>query len=422
MTSAASFSRLGPLHGAVRVPGDKSISHRALLLGGLAEGVSRVRGLSDGEDVLATRAALHALGVEFSGEEISGGRAKLHEAERPIDVGNSGTCLRLLSGLLASCPFFSVLIGDASIHRRPMDRVTRPLALMGARIDGRDEGSLAPLALRGGDLRGIDYAPSVPSAQVKGAILFAGLGATGMTTVHEAIATRRHSEELFALAGAQISSGEDDFGYYASVRAGSLSPFELEVPGDPSQAAFLVVAASIVAKSEIVVENVYVGPGRAGFLQVLERMGADIELEQRSATAADIHVRSAALHGTEVAGEEVPGLIDEIPILSIAAACASSPSSFRDAGELRVKESDRIETICAGLAALGVGVEQLPDGFVVSPNGPFRKATVQSEFDHRIAMAFAIAGLVTDEEVAVKGFEAVKTSWPSFSADLSSLR
>src|SRR2546423_6925615 len=299
-----------PLRGRLRVPGDKSISHRALLLAARAGGTSVVTGLSDGDDVRHTAAAVEALGAVIDGDRISGGIGRLHEAEQVIDVGNSGTGIRLLAGFCAAFDWLTILEGDASIAGRPMDRVAEPLRRMGAKVDGRQGGRYPPLAIRGGGLHGIDYRPPVASAQVKSAILLAGLGAPGETVVHELVETRRHTEELLALAGVDVAVD----GLTVRMRPGPLEPFELDVPGDPSQAAVWVVAACIVPGSGLGVEHVYLGPARSGFLDVLRRMGAAIAVDGQ-----DVHVRySADLHGTAVGGAEGPGLIDEIPALAVA--------------------------------------------------------------------------------------------------------
>lgn len=412
----------GPLLGRAHVPGDKSISHRALLLAGLAEGTSHVTGLGDGDDIIRTRLALEMLGVGFDGDEIHGGRTRFHEPERPLDMGNSGTGTRLLAGVLASMPFLSVLIGDASIHRRPMDRVVLPLREMGARIDGREEGRYAPLVVRGGALHGIDYAPPVASAQVKSAILLAGLAATGETVVREKIATRRHTEEMFKMAGADILTNEQTSNYVARVKSSTLTPFDFAVPCDPSQAAFFVVGACIIPGSDLTVENVYVGPGRGGFIDVLRRMGADITLTDRGHHGADIHVRSASLRATEIGGTEVPSLIDEIPILCLAAACAEGTTTIRDAAELRVKESDRIATVTSEMRAIGADIEPTDDGFVIRGTGVRPRGMVHAHGDHRIAMSLAIAGLCGEAPLAIEGFDAVSSSWPSFQRDLEALQ
>jgi 3-phosphoshikimate 1-carboxyvinyltransferase len=409
-TDVARFAARGPLRGTARLPGDKSISHRCLLYAGLAEGTSRLRNVSDGDDVLRTRRALVALG-----------RHRFKEAERVIDMGNSGTGLRLLAGLVAGFDFLTVLQGDHSIHRRPMARIVEPLRAMGAFVDGREQGRLAPLVVRGGHLHGIEHLAEVPSAQVKGAILLAGLSASGTTTVKEKIPTRRHSEELLARFGAPIELAEEDGTYVVRVRAGSLVPQEVEVPADPSQAAFLVVAASLVSGSEILLERVYVGPGRAGFLQVLRRMGASIEVRPLDELTADLIVRHAPLQATVVEGAEVADCIDEIPVLAVAAAFAEGTTTFKDAAELRVKESDRVASVVAGLRAIGSRAEERLDGLVVEGDPGLRPAgLVASEKDHRVAMAFAVAAL-RGGPVAIEGFSSVATSWPGFAAALDEL-
>ncbi len=420
----------GPLTGRVRVPGDKSISHRALIFAALAEGRSEIVGLSRGDDVVRTAAALAALGAEVDARRwdhvvVDGGVSRLREAERPIDVGNSGTGLRLLAGVASRLPFLTVLLGDASIHRRPMGRIVEPLREMGAVIDGRDGGRLAPLVVRGGELQGIDFTPPVPSAQVKSAVLLAGLGASGPTTVRERFATRRHTEEMLELAGAPAEVAEQGGDHVVRVRGDTeLAPFSIDVPGDPSQAAFLVVAALVVPGSEVVVEQVYVGPGRAGFVDVLLRMGADIELVRRDATTADLVVRHSDLHATEVRGAEVPDCIDEIPVLAVAACFARGTTVFADAAELRVKESDRIATTTSELRRIGGDVEATEDGMVVRGGGIEPRGTVHSHGDHRIAMALAVAGLAggPGSELDVDGFAAVETSWPGFLDTIAALR
>lgn len=420
----------GPLTGRVRVPGDKSISHRALIFAALAEGRSEIVGLSRGDDVVRTAAALAALGAEVDARRwdhvvVDGGVSRLREAERPIDVGNSGTGLRLLAGVASRLPFLTVLLGDASIHRRPMGRIVEPLRQMGAVIDGRDGGRLAPLVVRGGELQGIDFTPPVPSAQVKSAVLLAGLGASGPTTVRERFATRRHTEEMLELAGAPAEVAEQGGDHVVRVRGDTeLAPFSIDVPGDPSQAAFLVVAALVVPGSEVVVEQVYVGPGRAGFVDVLLRMGADIELVRRDATTADLVVRHSDLHATEVRGAEVPDCIDEIPVLAVAACFARGTTVFADAAELRVKESDRIATTTSELRRIGGDVEATEDGMVVRGGGIEPRGTVHSHGDHRIAMALAVAGLAggPGSELDVDGFAAVETSWPGFLDTIAALR
>ena len=403
-----------PLRGRIRPPGDKSISHRALLLGARADGTSVVRGLSGGEDVLRTRTAVRLLGAEVDGERITGGTRRLHECEVPIDLGNSGTGMRLLAGYVAAWPWLTILTGDEYLSRRPMDRVADPLRRMGASVDGRDHGGFPPLAVRGGGLVGIDYELPVASAQVKSAVLLAGLAADGETVVRERVPTRAHTEEMLAACGADIETD----GLVTRLRASRLQPFELDVPADPSQASFWVVAATIVPGSDVVVEGVYLGQARTGFLDVLRRMGADVQVDE---STGDIRVRAAELRGTEVAGAEVPGLIDEIAVLAVAAAVADGPSTFRDAGELVVKETNRITTITSELGALGGRVEPTADGMVVVGGGRFRGGVARSRGDHRVGMAMAIAGLAADGTTRVEGWDAVATSYPGFQEDLKQL-
>ncbi len=428
------------LTGRLRVPGDKSVSHRALLLAALASGRSHLSGLSRGADVAHTASAIAAFGAGLESADgglgadgslidsgglignggliVDGGSGRLHEPDRVVDVGNSGTGIRLLAGWAASRPWLTVLAGDESVATRPMGRVADPLRLMGATIDGRDGGRYPPLVVRGGALHGIDYMPPVASAQVKGAVLLAGLGAEGATTVREPVPTRRHSEELLALFGADL----DVVPGAVTLRASTLTAVDMTVPADPSQAAFWAVAASVVAGSDLVLEDVYIGEGRAGFIDVLLRMGADITLVDRDDVAhtADLRVRSAPLVGTEVGGAEIPSLIDEIPALAVAAAFADGVTTFADAAELKVKETDRIATTVAGLEGVGVGAEGTADGLVVRGRAgrPIGGGAVDSHGDHRIAMAFAVGALGADAPVEVAGWEAVATSYPDFEQDV----
>ncbi|MGH9055545.1 MAG: 3-phosphoshikimate 1-carboxyvinyltransferase [Acidimicrobiales bacterium] len=409
------------VRGRIRVPGDKSISHRAVLLAARAEGCSRIRGLSGGDDVRHTLDAVEhfGAGVERRGREIrvDGGTARLHEPGRVVDVGNSGTGIRLLAGWAACVDGLTVLAGDDSIAYRPMARVVEPLRAMGAQVDGRDGGRLAPLVVRGGGLHGIDYVLPVASAQVKGAVLLAGVGADGETTVRESTPLRAHTEELLSLCGADVRWGAGA----VSVRRSLLAPFDIEVPGDPSQAAFWVVAACVTPGSDLTVKSVYVGRGRAGFLDVLRRMGADVEViaEDEASTTADLRARFSPLRGTDVGGDEVPSLIDEIPVLAVAAAYAEGVTTFSGAAELRHKESDRIVTMTTALGALGASTEGRVDGIVVRGRGgrPLEAAAVSSAGDHRVAMAMAVAALPASGPVAISGWEAVATSYPGFEED-----
>ena len=413
-----------PLRGRIRVPGDKSISHRALILAARASGTSRLRSLSNGDDVRRTAAAVRSLGAAIDaagsdGIRVTGGVESLHPSDGPIDVGNSGTTIRLLSGFCAGFPWLTVLTGDESVSRRPMDRVVAPLREMGASVDCHEPGCLAPLTVRGGNLRGIDYFPPVASAQLKGAVLLAGLGAEGETVVHERAQTRVHTEEMLAACGADVEVSAD--GLVTSLRPSELQPFELDVPGDPSQAAFWLVAACITPGSEVVVEKVYVGPGRSGFLDVLRRMGARVGVEPLDETTANVHARFGALKATEVGVLEIPGLIDEIPALAVAAAMAEGVTTFQGAGELRVKETDRIATLASELAAVGARVEALADGLVISGVPQLSGGHVRSHGDHRVAMALAVAGLAAPGLTSIEGWEAVATSYPDFGGDLQSL-
>jgi len=414
------------LRGRLRAPGDKSISHRALLVAARAEGRSRVRGLSRGDDVLHTLEAVASLGAgveERSGElYIEGGANRLHEPQAVVDVGNSGTGVRLLAGFVAPLDGLFVLQGDASVARRPMDRVAVPLRLMGASFDGRQGGRFPPVVVRGGQLKGIDYTPPVASAQVKSAVLFAGLGAEGTTTVYEPVSTRAHTEEMLAAAGAAISVTTQGAGRRVALEPSALHAGEVDVPADPSQAAFWVVAACITPGSELVLEDVYVGPARAGFIDVLRRMGANVELRSFDArrSTADVHASYGPLRGTEVGGAEVPSLIDEIPVLAVAAAVAEGTTTFRDAAELKVKETDRVATTVELLSRLGAHAEPAPDGLSVAGGAgrPFKPATVSSHGDHRIAMAGAVAALAASGPVTVSGWDATSTSYPAFEEDL----
>jgi 3-phosphoshikimate 1-carboxyvinyltransferase len=393
-----------------------------LLLAARAEGPSRITGLSGGDDVMATLEAVRQFGVNVETDDhgavvVQGSAGLLREPVRPVDVGNSGTGIRLLAGWACGVDGLTILTGDASIVRRPMGRVTEPLRAMGAAIDGRRGGQLPPLVIRGGELAGIDYTLPVASAQVKGAILLAGLSASGQTTVREATPTRQHTEELLRLAGANIHCHPGE----VTVRPSTLTPFSLDVPGDPSQAAFWLVAAAITPGSELSIERVYVGPGRAGFVDVLRRMGAEIDYSDVDKTTATATLTSgyARLRATDIGGDEVPSLIDEIPALVVAAAYAEGTTTVSDAAELRVKESDRVTAMVDALTAVGAVAEARPDGLVVqgSAGAPLAGGAVDSVGDHRVAMALAVAGLAASAPIKVDGWESVTTSYPAFEDD-----
>jgi 3-phosphoshikimate 1-carboxyvinyltransferase len=411
-----------PLTGRLRVPGDKSITHRAVLLGALADGTTEIRGYLDAEDCQRTAAACRALGVQVEGwgspvlQMHGKGLRGLREAEGILDAGNSGTTLRLLSGVLAAQPFFSILTGDASLCRRPMGRIIQPLRRMGASLWGRAGDQYPPLAIRGGPpLRGLRHESPVASAQVKSALLLAGLYAEGPTTVMEPTPSRDHTERMLRGFGQQIEvSG-------ASVTvwpARSLTPVALEVPGDFSSAAFFLVAASLVPGSRLTLMGVGLNPSRTGLLEVLAAMGAAVELGGRREVCGepvgDVTVTAAPLRGVSVGGALIPRLIDEIPILAVAAACAEGETEIRDAGELRVKESDRLAALAGELGRLGADVLERPDGLRIRGGRPLTGATCSSRGDHRIAMALAVAALVARGETRLADCACVRTSFPDF--------
>lgn len=433
----------GKLGGRVRVPGDKSISHRSIMLGALAEGVTEVSGFLEGEDCLATLEAFRAMGVKIERPEpervvIHGvGMRGLRTPHKPLDLGNSGTSMRLLCGLLAGQPFAATLIGDASLTRRPMKRVIEPLTRMGARIEASPEGT-APLIIHGSaELRGIDYIMPVASAQVKSALLLAGLYARGRTCITEP-APRDHTERMLqsvrrldrrrltrASARDHTERMLQGLGYPVARHGstvcvqggGKLRAMRLKVPADISSAAFFMVGASIAAGSDMVLEHVGINPTRIGVINILRLMGADIELlNERTAggePVADVRVRAAKLHGVVIPEEQVPLAIDEFPALFIAAACAQGETVLRGARELRVKESDRIQVMADGLNALGIAAQPTPDGMVIQ-GGVLRGGEIESHGDHRIAMAFAMAALRASAPITIRDCANVNTSFPGF--------
>jgi 3-phosphoshikimate 1-carboxyvinyltransferase len=413
--------------GRVTVPGDKSVSHRAALLGAIAEGATEIHGYLEGEDCLRTVAAVHALGADVTRKGpghyriVGAGLRGLGEPGDVLDCGNSGTAARLLIGLLAGQPFCTFLTGDESMRRRPMGRVAEPLRRMGATIVGRVDGTRLPLAVRGATpLSAIEYATPVASAQVKSAILLAGLYADGPVTVTEPAPSRDHSEIMLGAFGARLTRSERS----VTLRPGPLAATTVRVPGDVSSAAFLLVAATIVADGRVTVEGVGVNPTRTGALDVLEAMGARVERRDEPTSGepiAALTVGASALSGTRVGGALVPRLIDEVPILAVAAAVAGGPTQIGDAAELRVKESDRIAAIARQLGALGVRVEERPDGMVVHGGARLRGARVASGGDHRMAMALAVAGLVAEGETVVEDVGCVATSFPEFATTLNAL-
>jgi 3-phosphoshikimate 1-carboxyvinyltransferase len=413
-----------PLRGRLRLPGCKGISHRALLFSALADGKSRIENLADGEDVARTARALEQLGVKVtldgrSASVSARGVAGLRESETVIDCGNSGTTMRMLCGLVAGRPFLSILAGDASLSGRPMRRVVEPLRAMGATLDGRADGDLAPLTVRGGSLRGVRHELAVASGQVKTALVLAGLQADGETEIVEPAPSRDHTERMLAALHAPVTVVDDR---HLRVRAGLPDAFELVVPGDPSSAAFFVVAASIVPGSAIVLEDVSLNPGRIEYLDLLREMGAAIEVEETGTRVGEpvgnIAVEAAPLHGIEISGREA--IIDELPALAVAAAFAGGVTTIRDAAEMAVKETNRIGALEQELTQLGIRVEVRPDGLIVHGGTP-KGATLKSHGDHRIAMCAAVAGLAAEGETTVRGWPAVAISYPGFDADLARL-
>ena len=410
----------GPLRGEIRVPGDKSISHRAVMLGAIADGETRIRGLLEGEDVLATVAAFRSMGVEIEGPDdgeavIHGvGREGLRAPAAAIDLGNSGTAMRLIAGLLAGQRFGSILVGDASLGRRPMRRITEPLSRMGARIETAGGGT-PPLTIRpGGRLAPLDYASPVASAQVKSCILLAGLYADGRTCVTEPVPTRDHTERMLAAFGAALARE----GSRVCIEGGArLAATEIDVPGDISSAAFFLAAAAGRPGSDLLVRDVGVNPTRAGILAILERMGADVSRSNSRIAGgepvADLRVRGGTLRGVDVDPALVPLAIDEFPAVFVAAAGARGATRVTGAGELRVKESDRIAASAAALAALGIQARATGDGMVIE-GGAMSGGEVDSAADHRIAMAFATAA--AGAPVRVRDCRNVATSFPGFEA------
>jgi len=402
------------------VPGDKSISHRALMLSAIAEGQSHIKGFLDGEDTLATMAAFQAMGVKIQHTSendvfIEGvGKNGLSRPETALDMGNSGTSVRLLSGLLAGLGVECELTGDQSLMSRPMQRIVDPLQKMHAQITCSEEGTL-PIHIKGGaGLNAIDFEMPVASAQLKSCILLAGLSAKGRTCIHEPVATRDHTERMLTQFGYQIErSGKT----IILEGGGSLHGTTIEVPADISSAAFFIVGACIADGSDIMIENVGINPNRDAVIHILREMGADITLLNENVVSgepvADIRVRSAELHGIDIPESRVPAAIDEFPAIMVAAACAKGETRLTGAEELRVKESDRITALREGLQTLGIDVDEQSDGLIVT-GGSMSGGEINSFADHRIAMAFAIAGLNSSESITVKDCSNVETSFPGF--------
>lgn len=420
--------RPGTIRGRFRPPGDKSISHRAVLVGALARGSTVARNFLVAEDTLRSVACVRRVGVPV---ELQDGVLRVHGRERwcspgeVLDAGNSGTTLRLLCGLLAGQPVEAVLDGDASLRRRPMDRVVEPLRRMGADVEARD-GRFAPVRVRGGRLRPARHELPVASAQVKSALLLAGLYAEGTTGVVEPAQSRDHTERMLSAMGVPVGRRVLEGGAVEVAVQGPARPeaLDVEVPGDFSSAAFFLTAAAAQPGAELVVEHVGLNPTRTGLLDVLREMGADVRVEEMWEVGGEpvgtVRVRGGRLRGVQVRGPVIPRLIDEIPALAVAAAVAEGETVVRDAAELRVKESDRVRTVAAALRAVGVDAEELPDGLVVR-GGHIRGGVVDPEGDHRVSMAFAVAGLLSRDGVVVREAQCAAVSFPEFDRWLGAL-
>lgn len=415
------------LNGTITVPGDKSISHRAVMFGSIADGQTTINGFLTGEDCLSTISCFRKLGVHIhqDGEKVTvegKGLAGLKPPSEDLYVGNSGTTIRLMLGILANTSFTSTLTGDDSIAKRPMNRVTQPLMEMGALIDGNDYGNKVPLQIQGGRIKGIQYTSPIASAQVKSAIILAGLEGEGITSVKEPIKSRDHTERMLEAFGVKV---END-GLTVSVEGGQkLTGTHIEVPGDISSAAFFLVAGAIVPNSEITLKKVGLNPTRTGILDVLEAMGADIAYENVNHDASepygDLLIKTSSLKGTTIKGDLIPRLIDEIPIIALAATQAEGQTIIQDAHELRVKETDRIETVVNELKKMGADIEATEDGMIINGKTPLYGASVQSYGDHRIGMMLSIAACISEGETTLTNSEAIAVSYPSFFEQLKGL-
>lgn len=421
--AASPINAAATVRGRIRVPGDKSITHRALLLNALAQGGARIRGAGLGGDCRSSIACLQGLGVSVlrDGDQLaidSPGVDGFDEPASPLDCGNSGTTMRLLLGLLAGCGRFAVVIGDESLSARPMGRVAAPLRQMGARIFGRGGGELAPLAVNPASLSGTQIDVPVASAQVKSALLIAGLNADGVTRIRQPARSRDHTEIMLAAMGA----GLEIDGAELTIAGGQrLEPVDVDVPGDFSSAAFWLVLGASHPDASLEIANVGINPTRAGTLSVLERMGAKIAIDPNPAGAepsGNLAVDSSSLNATEIGGAEIPILIDELPVLAVAATQAEGTTSIRDAGELRIKETDRISATVRNLTAMGARIEELPDGMVIEGPTPLRGARLDSHGDHRVAMAMAVAASIAGGESRIDDAAAVDISYPGFFDEL----
>lgn len=421
------FHKVKKLRGTVKIPGDKSISHRSVMFGAIAKGRTEITGFLQGADCLSTISCFRSMGIEIINDKHTvtvNGRG-LHGLSAPdsvLDTGNSGTTTRLISGILAGQNFTSRLDGDASIRKRPMDRIIDPLRLMGADIQGDNNSSFAPLTICGSKLNGIDYVSPVASAQIKSCLLLAGLYADGKTSVTEPTLSRNHTELMLSAFGAQVSSA----GCTASVfPANELYGQKINVPGDISSAAYFIAAGLIVPDSEILIENVGINPTRDGMIKVCLAMGGSIELlnerTQGGEPVADLLVRSSSLHGTVIEGDIIPTLIDEIPVIAVLAAYADGETVIKDAAELKVKESDRIAVVTKNLSRMGADVTPADDGMTIQGGRPLHGAKLESFMDHRIAMSFTVAALGAEGTTSIADAGLAEISYPSYYKDLSAL-
>jgi 3-phosphoshikimate 1-carboxyvinyltransferase len=421
-------SEMKCLSGEIVIPGDKSISHRSVMFGAIAHGVTTVTNFLPGDDCLSTISCFRKLGVEIveSDHEITifgSGFDGLSEPKEVLNVGNSGTTIRLILGILAGRPFHTTLVGDDSIARRPMTRVTNPISTMGAQIDGRNDGCYTPLSIRGGKLTSLHYKLPVASAQVKSALLLAGLQADGVSQIIEPKASRDHTERMILHFGGEIKKEQQTI----VVKGGQkLSAANVHVPGDISSAAFFLVAAAIVPNSEIVLKNIGLNPTRTGIMEVLTDMGAELEIIQSQDSAfepfGDIRIKASNLKGTVIHGDLIPKLIDEIPIIALLATQAQGKTVIKDAEELKVKETNRIDTVVQELKVLGANIEATEDGMVIYGPTPLSGGEVSSHGDHRIGMMLAIASLISKDEIWLHNPEAISVSYPDFFIHLNSIK
>lgn len=421
------FTAKKSLRGEITVPGDKSVSHRAVMFGAISSGTTTISGFLQGADCLSTISCFKKMGIEIENfhdtVKVHGkGLYGLKKPTETLDVGNSGTTTRLISGILAGQNFSCTLNGDASIQKRPMERIIRPLQMMGANITGHDNTFFAPLTINSGSLKGIHYNSPVASAQIKSCILLAGLYADGVTSVTEPFLSRNHTELMLRAFGADISSS----GTTATITPGNkLYGQNVHVPGDISSAAYFIVAGLITPDSEILVKNVGINPTRNGILKVCLNMGADITLlnehTEGGEPVADLMVKTSKLHGTTIEGDIIPTLIDEIPVIAVLAAYADGTTIIKDAAELKVKESDRITVVSENLLRMGADITATDDGMIINGTGSLHGALIESHLDHRIAMSFAVASLNASGVTTINNAECVNISYPDFYKDLKSL-